>query len=129
MKELKAKAKSQGGNIKAMAGAHRARGGGNHGHTGKAGTKVNVIVAPRAGGPVTPGVDGGAAGPAPVMPSRPVRPAAPSLAGLAGPGAGGLKRGGRAHRADGGKVGKFDAGAGSGEGRLEKEAHERKRGK
>jgi hypothetical protein len=108
--------------------------GGKAPHKGghKGGTKVNVVVAPQAGSrpvPVPVPVNGGAAGPVGAMPSRPVvRPAAPGLAGLAGP-TGPMKTGGKVHRAHGGRVGHFEAGAGSGEGRLEKAEHEKRRRK
>jgi hypothetical protein len=108
----------------------RKHGGKTGGH--KAGTKVNVIVAPHVGNrpvPVPVPVREGVAGPVGVTPSRPVvRPAASSLAGLAGQSAP-LKSGGKAHRAHGGRVGHFEAGAGSGEGRLEKTEHEKRRRK
>jgi hypothetical protein len=160
-KSMEAKVKAHGGTLKASGGAAhsdvaedkslvkrmvkpealtgRAHGGKAAAHKApahKAGTKVNVIVAPRVGNrpvPVPVPVPGGGAGPVGAMPSRlPVRPAAaPSgLAGLAGPAPSGpLKNGGKAHRAQGGRVGHFSAGAGSGEGRLEKTEHQKRRQK
>jgi len=114
--------------VKPEALSGRAKGGAS---PKKGGTKVNVIVAPRVGNrpvPVPVPVSGSAAGPSGVGPSRPlVQPAAPnSLAGLNAPQEG-LKRGGRPRRASGGKVGKFDAGAGSGVGRIEKTEHQKRR--
>jgi hypothetical protein len=112
----------------------RKHGGKTSGKAGghKAGTKVNVIVAPHVGNrpvPVPVPVQGRAAGPVGVAPSRPaVQPAPSGIAGLAGPSAP-LKRGGKAHRANGGKVGSFSAGAGSGAGRLEKTEHQKRRDK
>jgi hypothetical protein len=115
--------------------AHGGKSPSKGGH--KPGTKVNVIVAPHVGNrpvPVPVPVQGGSAGSVGVAPSRPVvRPAAPAgLAGLAGPAPAPnapLKCGGKAHRAHGGRVGHFEAGAGSGEGRLEKTEHEKRRRK
>jgi hypothetical protein len=150
-KSMESKVKAHGGTCKAHGGAAhpdaaedkamvkrmvkpealtgRKQGGKSPAH--KAGTKINVIVAPRGKDrpvPVPVPVQGGAAGSAGAMPSRPlVRPAAsPGLAGLAPPTAP-LKTGGKAHRANGGKVGSFDAGAGSGDGRLQKTEHQKHR--
>lgn len=110
--------------VKPSALAERKKGGSVKNARSK--TQINVVVAPRGKDrpvPVPIPVREGAAGPAAVAPSRPlVRPAAPQ--GDAIP----LKKGGKAKRADGGRVGKFDAGAGSGEGRLEKTAHQKRRG-
>jgi hypothetical protein len=120
----------------------RARGGKTEKSGGKGkGTQVNVLVAPRGGqgqaGPsATP--QGATPGPAAVLPSRQPVPAAPP-APQAGPAGGlaalqgvkplGVKRGGSVkRRAAGGAVGKFDAGAESGKGRLEKAAHQRRKG-
>lgn len=84
-------------------------------------TQVNVVVAPRGGQNPTPAP--GAPGPAGVSP--PFRPAGPAPAPGGGLGAlQGAKRGGEVKsRAHGGRVTGFHAGAGTGEGRLEKEEH------
>ncbi len=95
-------------------------------------TSVNVLVAPRgdaAHAAPLPVSGGQAPGQMVTPPSRPVAPAVP-----AGPMPGGMpvaKRGGKiSKRANGGGLHMltgYDAGAGSGEGRLEKEAHEKRR--
>lgn len=135
-KSMEAKCAAYGGTCKAYGGESTSGGGKKKHHASikkdKPHTKVNVIVAPHVGNrpvPVPVPVREGAAGPVGVAPSRPVvRPAAPvvspGLASLAGP----MKKGGKVHRAHGGKVGHFDAGAGSGEGRLEKTEHQKRRG-
>ena len=108
-------------------------GGECHAHGGAAKrkgskTQVNVIsLPPRSAAPVSaPG--GAMPGPVPAMPSRPPVPAAPAggLGALQGVGA---KRGGKiAKRAAGGRITGYDAGAMTGEGRLEKEAHMKRKG-
>lgn len=118
-KSMEAKVAAHGGTCKAHGGAtaHKSR------PKSKAGTKVNVVVAPQGEDrPVPIPVSGGAAGPVGVGPSRlPVQSApAGGLSGL-------MAGGGRAKRAAGGRVGSFDAGAGSGEGRLEKTAHAKRK--
>lgn len=126
---------------RACGGSAKRADGGKTAKKGK-GTQVNVVVAPRGGAgqagpaPASPGAMPGAA---PAMPSqapRPVAPPAPQagpaggLAALRGIGQPGVKTGGTVkRRASGGRVGKFDAGAGSAEGRLEKAAHEKSRDK
>jgi hypothetical protein len=104
-------------------------------------TQVNVLVAPRGGQAGAPsGPVAGAQGPGPGLanlPSRPMAPAAPAGAPMpvmrpgapAGPGALPAKRGGKVEkRAAGGRITGYDAGAMTGEGRLEKEAHMKRKG-
>ena len=106
------------------------------------GTKVNVIVAPRGQDrPVPVPAPGGQApaavppsqpsGPAPVGPkgppvvvnAPPPAPSGPPLGARVPPQA---KCGGKIAKATGGRVKGYDAGAGTGEGRLEKARHERR---
>ena len=92
-------------------------------------TQVNIVVAPKGQGQAGP-APAPMSGPVAAVPSRPPVPAA-IPAGPSGPApAGGLaalrpgaKNGGKLpqKRAVGGKVTGYDAGAGSGKGRLEKE--------
>ena len=137
---LTGKACSGGAMKRADGGATHAKGGAAK---GKGKTNINVVVAPRGGGdragmpPVSPMAAAPGAGP---MPSRPMPPVAPppgpggpagGLGALKGPMPGGpgpipAKHGGKIKRAAGGKVSGYDAGAGSGDGRLEKEEHMRK---
>jgi hypothetical protein len=103
---------------------NRAGGGkANKGHKApKAGkTDVNVIVTPERGASAAP-VGGGAG-----LSRAPVPPSSMGGGGLGGLGGGpapmgtrptGLKKGGRANRATGGRT--YDAGASTGKGRLEK---------
>lgn len=125
---------SHGGKPKARLDRY-ARGGKVKGH-GK--MTVNVVIAgdkqPQPMGVPVPVPTGGA--PAPAMPPHPA--ALPPMPAGMPPGPIPRKRGGRVSRpamvkpedlkkrARGGSVGKFTAGAGSGEGRLEKTAHERR---
>ncbi len=117
----------------------RKQGGAAPAGKGKPKSQVNVVIAPR-GGPdhadMAPPV-GAMPGPA-ALPSRPAVPVAPPMRGPAPaapvPGMG-AKRGGKIEpkkRANGGPIGNvtkpktmkgYDAGAGSAEGRLEKEKH------
>lgn len=84
--------------------------GGNVGKSKKGGTTVNVIVA--SGGPKPP-MPMGAPGPAPMPPPAGAMPPAPP----AGPP---MPPPGMPMRKNGGRVAKYTAGAGSGEGREEK---------
>ena len=115
-------------------------------------SQVNVVIAPRGnssapgGMPASPAAMAGPAGGLPSGPPRPMPAPMPPrpMAGPGGPGIGamgampGAKKGGKIaakdhkKRAAGGEVGNvtkpktikgYDAGAGSGDGRLEKEAH------
>ena len=120
----------------------KAKGGTCHAHGGKAGkkprTQVNVLVAPRGDGArAVPVPVGGMQAPAPRsgLPSLAGAPVSPpmgagglgALAGAPGRMPVGAKAGGKvAKRTVGGPVKGYDAGAGSGEGRLEKEHHMRK---
>jgi hypothetical protein len=116
-KSMEAKVAAHGGTCKAHGGAIAHKG------KGKSVTKVNIVVAPRERDrPVAAPVSGGAAAPASVGPSRSPVQTAP-VGGLSGL----MARGGRAHRAHGGRVGHFEAGAGSGVGRLEKTEHVRRK--
>lgn len=119
----------------------RAKGGAAKDKKGGKGPNINIAIAPRNGGdragmpPASPMAAAPGAGP---MPSRPLPPVAPppggpagGLGALKGPMPGGpgpipAKHGGKIKRATGGKVSGYDAGAGSGEGRLEKEEHMKK---
>ena len=125
--------------------AKRAMGGAMPKHKGKVAPKsqTNILISPRGAGAPPAASPAAMAGPGP-MPSRPAVPVPGGPAGGPGlgamPGAMGAKKGGKVEhkkRANGGDVmGKdasdytktksmkgYDAGAGSGEGRLEKEAH------
>ena len=120
--------------MKGLACGGRAKGGAAK-KSGK--TTVNVVVAGRGGGdragmpPASPmAAPGAAAG----LPSRPAAPVAPppspggGLSALGGLRPQGAKHGGKVERrASGGKVIGYDAGAGSGQGRLEKERREKRR--
>jgi hypothetical protein len=99
--------KKHGGSAKSHKGGHK-----------EPKTQVNVVV-PRAQARPVPVPVAAGAGAGPVG-GRPSLPAPSGLGAMAGPAP--LKKGGRACHAHGGKVTKhhFDAGAGSGEGRLEK---------
>jgi hypothetical protein len=134
------------------AGEKRAMGGAVPGgkHKGKSAPKsqTNILIAPRGGGSPAPGMlpasPAAMAGPGPAMPSRPPVSAPMPPLPAAGPGIGamgampGVKKGGKVaakehkKRASGGEVGNltkskplkgYDAGACSGEGRLEKMDH------
>jgi len=116
------------GGMPKMALGRSRKGGKPHGK-GK-GTNVNVIVAPKPdASPAMPPLSAPiAAGPRPLPPvgGSPMPPAGamPPKPIAAGPGpspmAGAMNRGGKVKRAHGGKVGHYDAGAGSGLGREEK---------
>jgi hypothetical protein len=90
--------------------------GGNVGKSKKAGTTVNVIVAPSK--PAMPMPPMGAGAPPPPMGGMAPPPAGPPPMGP--PPGGPMPSGGMPMRKRGGRVGKYEAGAGSGEGRIEK---------
>ena len=98
-------------------------------------TQVNIVVAPKGQGQAGP-AQAPMPGPAGVAPSRPAGPVVPPPSGPSGPtpagglaalGRPGAKCGGKIARAIGGKITGYDAGSGSGEGRLEKERKERRK--
>jgi hypothetical protein len=116
----------------------KSHGGSCHAAGGKAKKKpsvqVNVLSAPRGGQAGAPLPAAGMAGPVPQgasLPSRPAVPATPMVPPGRPGGLGALagvpptaKHGGKvAKRANGGKITGYDAGAVSGEGRLEKKDH------
>lgn len=116
--------------------AKRAMGGALPGKKKGKGPKneTNILIAPRGGAGAPPAASSAAmpgAGmpmpsrtPVPALPPRPMPAGGPGLGAMPGPM--GAKKGGKVEtkkRAAGGEVGKYEAGAGSGPGRLEKEAH------
>ena len=105
-----------------MMGLPNMGGGGAHAHGGKAAAhktpKSHKEPGPSAKELLARPVPASGAMAEPVSALRPASPAPTGLSAMMG--AGGLKTGGRAHRANGGRAHHMTAGAGSGEGRLEK---------